>query len=59
MYWKMLYRYEVVHGLVPRIMMYDEGVRAYTMPLPMTDNKYYLSSDEYMCEALSHFLSNQ
>lgn len=47
MYWKMLYRYEVVHGLVPRIMMYDEGVRAYTMPLPMTDNKYYLSSDEY------------
>lgn len=43
MYWKMIYRYEVVNGLQPTIMMYDEGVRAYTMDLPATDRKRYLN----------------
>ena len=47
MFWKMIYRYEVVNGLRPRIMMYDEGVRAYTMDLPLTDQKKYLAIDSY------------
>lgn len=43
MYWKMIYRYEIVNGLQPTITMYDEGVRAYTMDLPATDRKKYLN----------------
>lgn len=42
-YWKMLYHYHVTNGKMPKIFMYDEGVRAYTMNLPATDNKPYLT----------------
>lgn len=46
-YWKMLYWYEAIHGLQPKIMMYDEGVRAYTIDLPKTDQKNYLNCPQY------------
>lgn len=43
MFWKMTYYRQAGTGIVPDVYMYDEGVRAYTMPLNDTDlNKPYL-----------------
>lgn len=44
-YWKMLYHYMVTAGKKPDVYMYDEGVRAYTMDLPATDEKPYLKGN--------------
>lgn len=41
-FWKMIYQYQKLEGLAPKVFMYDEGLRAYTMYLPGTDNKPYL-----------------
>ncbi len=46
-FWKMLYYFQTVCGHSPRIFMYDEGVRAYTMELPKTDQKPYLEHEKY------------
>lgn len=41
LFWKMIYYYHIVSNKEPIINMYDEGVRAYTMELFNTENKFY------------------
>lgn len=38
-YWKMLYRLHTVNGSPAKVCLFDEGVRAYTIDLPSTDDK--------------------
>lgn len=46
-YWKMIFRHQVCQESIPAVYMYDEGVRAYTMPLADTDKKAYFAFAEY------------
>ncbi len=46
-YWKMLYHYQTVNDKPTKVFMYDEGVRAYTMDIPQTDNRAIYKTGKY------------
>jgi len=50
-FWKMIFRYHVCQEKIPDIYMFDEGVRAYTMPLSDTDKKPYFTFAEYSVQS--------
>lgn len=43
--WKILYRYQVLSGKKTRVVMFEEGIRSYTLDLKETDMHPYMQGD--------------
>lgn len=43
--WKLIYRQQLLSGKKPKVFMFDEGIRSYTIDLPKIDNEAYLDGE--------------